>query len=142
MEPRVDRSSTTRAILLLFLGSLLSVSSVAGQASQTKTLVLSYGEFGPQAAAYKLIGFQWYQWNSHGDSDPNSVDDINVVVYQGVSMSRLKKMFPVSRETKTDYRYLKYRDALKYLDRHRDTAGLEHLRDTRKKIIRVMGTKR
>jgi len=41
--------------------------------------VLDYKNFGVQAMAHELLGFQWYQWNSHGDPDPNATYDIKVV---------------------------------------------------------------
>jgi len=75
--------------------------------SRASTVVLSYQELGPQVAVYELIGFEWYQWNNHGGSNPNEVDNVKVVVYRNVSLDKVKEMYPVVVR-KQDYRYLDY----------------------------------
>jgi len=84
--------------------------SVAG------SLLLDYGDFGPQAAAGKLLGQCWYQWEGHGDSDSKREDAVLVVVYRDVKLDDIKSVFPVDEATKKDYRYVTYSAALKYLD--------------------------
>jgi hypothetical protein len=79
--------------------------------------LLDYTDFGLQAMAYQLIGYQWYQWNSHGDSIPGATYDIKIVVYQTIPLDKVKELYPVIKELKQDYRYVTYRRALKYLDR-------------------------
>ena len=44
-------------------------------------LVFDYEDFGPQAMAYQTFGMQWWQWDSHGDSNPNTKYDIKIIVY-------------------------------------------------------------
>ena len=78
--------------------------------------VFDYEDFGPQVIAYETIGYQWYQWNSSGDSNPNKTDNIKVVVYWNESLENIKQKFPVNPETEKDYRYLSYEAALKYLN--------------------------
>ena len=101
-----------------------------------RTLVLPYDAFGPQAAAYSLIGFEWYQWDSHGDSNPNTKYDVRVVVYRGIPLDQVRKQFPVILGQQ-DYRYLSYHDALAYCDRllREYSQLLAHLKQT-KQLIR------
>src|SRR3954452_5207420 len=95
--------------LLVVTFALLSVvlSANCGSRHQptSNTIVLSYEELGPQVAVYKLIGYEWYQWNSQGSDDPAKLDDVKVVVYRNVSLEKVKEMYPVIKEKK-DYRYL------------------------------------
>ena len=79
--------------------------------------VLDYENFGVQAMAYELLGFQWYQWDSHGDSDPKTTYDIKVVVYKNIPPGKVKELYPVIRELKQDFRYLDYNRAMQYFDR-------------------------
>ncbi len=105
-------------------------------------IVLEYGDFGPQAAAYELLGMQWFQWSGHGDSDPRSLDPIQVVVYRPdrVSLSEVRARFPVIESERQDYRYITYEDALAYLDDTLEHADAEipslvtELRATRARI--------
>ncbi len=79
--------------------------------------VFDYEDFGPQAMAWEKIGMQWWQWDNHGDSDPNYKYDIKVVVYRKIPLERIKALFPVSKTKKKDFRYFEYRDAIRYLDK-------------------------
>lgn len=105
-------------------------------------LALEYRDFRPQAAAHELIGFEWYQWNSHGSSRPSETDDVKVVVYRNTSLDDVRRQYPVIHE-RQDYRYVRYDDALAYCDRlvgeHPDLLG--HLRETKRKIIAHLGQK-
>ena len=83
-----------------------------------QTMVLGYGWFGPQVLAYEFIGFEWYQWNPAGHPDPRHIDDIWVVVHRGIGLEELKKLYPVVKGLKQDYRYVHYDKALQYLDGH------------------------
>lgn len=84
-------------------------------AETKQTMLLDYGDFGPQAAAYELLGMQWWQWQSHGDSRPRHYD-INVAVYKDINLEKVKAMYPVDVSQEKDYRYVKYADAMRYLD--------------------------
>jgi hypothetical protein len=101
--------------------------------------VLSYHELGPQVAVHGLIGYEWYQWNNHGDSDPNKDDDVKVVVYRNIPLEKVKEMYPVI-VGKQDYRYLDYEAAINYLNKNEGEPYLEHLRKTKKKIIEHLGS--
>ena len=97
---------------LMLFALLVTTSAVA----QTRhTLILDYNEFGPQVEAYELLGMQWWQWQPHGDSRPRKYD-IKVVVYKGIDLETVKEKFPVNQLQEQDYRYVKYSDALQYLD--------------------------
>lgn len=89
---------------------------LSGTVYSQNILVLKYDDFGPQAAAWELIGTKWWQWDSHGDSHPDTEYDINVVVYRGISLDNVKARYPVIKEKKQDYRYLEYEKAIKYFD--------------------------
>jgi hypothetical protein len=80
------------------------------------TIILEYQDFGPQAVAYETIGMEWWQWDSHGASDPYYQYDIKVVVYRNVPLSNVQNVYPVIRESEQDYRYLPYTKAIAYLD--------------------------
>ncbi len=67
---------------------------------------------------------QWWQWDSHGDSDPNSIYDIKVVVYRDMSLQEIESIFPVVKAAKKDFRYIEYNEAIKYLNRNIDEVGL------------------
>jgi len=106
-----------KTALLIFTFGVLSLIPYVAQSHDApktqRTLVLPYQAFGPQVLAHELIGFEWYQWNSHGSSNPLQYDDVRVVVYRNIPLSQVKKQFPVIRE-RHDYRYLSYHDALAY----------------------------
>jgi len=109
-----------KTALLIFTFGVLSLIPCVAQphdAPKTqRTLVLPYDAFGPQVLAYEAIGFEWYQWDSHGSSNPYEHYDIRVVVYKDIPLHRVKKQFPVVRG-RQDYRYISYHDALAHCDR-------------------------
>jgi len=83
---------------------------------QPTTMVLDYDDFGPQVAAHEALGMAWWQWDTHGDPDPDHPYDIKVVVYRDVSLEQVQELFPVIEEKAQDYRYLPYERAISYLD--------------------------
>lgn len=100
--------------------------------------VLPYGSFGPQAMSYETLGFEWWQWQPHGDSRPREYD-IRVVIYCHASADDMARLYPVDPAAEKDYRYISYRDALTYLDRNIsddvDPSLTDELRETRRQII-------
>jgi hypothetical protein len=126
-----------RAVFVLVALSLLG-GCAAERGARARTVVLSYHELGPQAAAHGLIGYEWYQWNSHGDPDPSKDDDVKVVVYRGIPLEKVKEMYPVVAG-RQDYRYLAYEAAIDYLNQNEGEPYLGHLRETRKKIVERLG---
>ena len=79
-------------------------------------LILEYEDFGVQSMSYELLGFQWYQWDNHGSSDPDEKYNIRVVVYKNICLEEVRTLYPVNKDSKQDYRYVEYREALNYLD--------------------------
>lgn len=96
---------------LVLIGVLLC-SSLRGRA---ETLVFAYRDFGPQVAVVDLIGNEWYQWESHGDDDPDTHADIKVVVFWDDDLDAVSAKFPVVKEEEKDYRYLEYEQAVDHL---------------------------
>jgi len=107
--------------------------------SSTKTLILSYDDFGPQILAYEFLGFQWWQWDNHGDSDPRTKYDIRVAIYKDVSLEIVKNKYPVNRNNKLDFRYVTYDECLEYLDKimteFNDDFDVGRYSDLREKIV-------
>lgn len=120
-----------------------------------QAMVLHYGRFGPQVFAYELIGFEWYQWNVSGHPDPGHIDDIWVVVYRDMGLEEVKRLYPVVKDLRQDYRYVHYDKALQYLDGYikefeedkKSDPGSENFydpmisdfRDTRRQIVKNLG---
>lgn len=102
-------------------------------------VVLPYQELGPQVAVHDLIGYEWYQWDNHGDSDPNTEYDVKVVVYRNIPLEKVKELYPVI-VGKQDYRYLDYETAINYLNKNEREPYLEHLQKTKKKIVERLGS--
>ena len=106
-------------------------------------LVLDYRDFGPQAMATPLLGKEWWQWQSHGDSTPTFYD-IKVVVYDQTPLKDVKEKFAVEPEKEKDYRYIKYKDAMEYLDKNIESNILititPQLQKTRERLTSFFGT--
>ena len=100
-------------ISLLILGYLFIL---ACNNSLKQYAIFDYEDFGPQAMAWEKIGMQWWQWDNHGDSDPDSKYDIKVVIYKGIQLGQIKKLFPLDKSQNKDFRYLEYHDSMKYLN--------------------------
>ena len=109
----VSHISMMTSMRLIVLTVLLFVGCVHAEAN--KMIVLDYSDFGPQAAAYELLGMQWWQWQSHGDSRPRKYD-IKVVVYRDVPLDVVKQKYPVVKKEFKDFRYVSYDEAILYLD--------------------------
>jgi hypothetical protein len=92
----------------------------------------------PKVVVYELIGKEWYQWNSHGSSAPNKIDDVKVIVYRNISLDKVKEMYPVV-VGQQDYRYLDYETAIKYLNKNAGEAYLKHLQTAKQKINKQLG---
>lgn len=120
------------------MAALFCANCASRQRPTSNTIVLLYEELGPQVQVYKLIGFQWYQWNSQGSDDPTKRDDVKVVVYRNIPLSTVKERYPVIKE-KQDYRYLEYSVAMDYLNRNENEPYLEQLRATKQKIVTQLG---
>jgi len=80
------------------------------------TLVLDYQDFGPQVIAHQILGMEWWLWESYGDSNPETKYPISVVVYRGISLKAVKKLYPVDPDKFKDYRYVLLCVSLEYLE--------------------------
>ena len=132
------KGSKFRPVFILIAVSLFACRA-AKDGTHADMVVLSYHELGPQAAVHDLIGYEWYQWDNHGDSDPNKEYDIKVVIYRNIPLEKVKEMYPVI-VGKQDYRYLDYETAINYLNKNEREPYLEHLQKTKKKIIEQLGS--
>lgn len=105
---------------------------------EAASTVLPYGSFGPQAMSYEVLGFEWWQWQPHGDSRPREYD-VRVVVYCNSSSEEVARLYPVDRKAERDYRYITYEQALSYLDdniqQDIDPELTNELRATRKEVV-------
>ncbi len=79
-------------------------------------VILPYSAFGPQVAAYGLIGKEWWQWDTHGeDKDKNY--PIKVLVYWGQTEAETARKHPVDRARLQDYRYVDFAKAVAHLEK-------------------------
>ena len=108
---------------------IVIVLSMIGCSPAQTTLVLDYSDFGPQATAYELIGYEWWQWERHGDSRPRHYA-IKVVVYRDILLSEVRKAYPVVKEKEQDYRYVSHDEAIAYLDNQIEEDILPELTQT------------
>ena len=79
------------------------------------TIFFEYEDFGPQVMAHELLGMDWYQWQPHGDPDPNSTDRVRVIVYIDIELSKVQKLYPVDPRKNQDYRYVHIDRAISFL---------------------------
>lgn len=78
--------------------------------------ILPYSAFGPQVAASKLIGMEWWQWDAQGDSQPREYP-IKVVVFWDQGREDVVRKYPVRKSKSQDFRYVEYSRAVGYLKR-------------------------
>lgn len=78
--------------------------------------VLPYSAFGPQVAANKLIGMEWWQWDAHGDGTDREYP-VKVVVFWDQTQEKTAKAHPVDESKLQDFRYIEYSKAVEYLER-------------------------
>ncbi|MCB9753891.1 MAG: hypothetical protein H6713_28445 [Myxococcales bacterium] len=92
-------------------------------------LVLDYDDFGPQAAAYELLGMEWFVWSEPGGSGdgPEPPDPIRVVVYDQdrITLAEVQARFPARESERQDFRYVSRADAIAYLDELAATASAD-----------------
>jgi hypothetical protein len=127
---------------LLLITTFLLLASCTDQ-SAGNTLVLRYTDFGPPSAAHELIGMDWWQWMEHGDSRPTNYD-IRVIVYRDTDLAQVQKKYPTDPSSELDYRYVRYTDAMNYLDRMIEENVFEsltmQLQATRLRILKALHT--
>ena len=122
------------------MASLIGSTSLA----HSGALMLAYRDFGTQAMAHELIGSEWWQWDSHGDSDPEVKYPIRVVVYWEQTLDETKIAYPVYKRARQDFRYVKRSQATAYLEKaQKELAGehfswAEELRNGLKKTLELL----
>jgi len=79
-----------------------------------RALVLVYGDFGPQALSYELLGFERYAWTKCACFSPFDRFDVRVVVYTG-SEKEIRKRYPTVPGV-SDHRLVSYKEAHRFLD--------------------------
>lgn len=112
----------------LILSFIILISGCSNSINQN-ALVLSYSDFGPQVIASEIIGMEWWQWQSHGESRPTKYD-IKVVIYNKIDIADIKKLYPVIEKQNQDYRYIEKSTALKYLDEKIKENAIEQVTNT------------
>lgn len=90
--------------------------ALGGSAARAGELILPYSAFGPQIAAHELIGVEWWQWDSHGDSKPRDYP-IKVVVFWDQTREATAKKHPVNKAKLQDFRYVEYSKAVEHMER-------------------------
>ncbi len=136
-------------MVFLLAALLIASCSLAGQSLVDKTLVLEYQDFGPSDIAEEILGPSHWQWDN-GHYDTPQQFTINVVVYRGLSLSDVKKAFPVQPKEKKDFRYVEYDQAVLWHDKYiaqfnRDLSNGEgdinivffHLRNLYKNALKI-----
>lgn len=88
----------------------------AASPSRAGEVILPYSAFGPQAAAYELIGMEWWQWDSHGDERDQDYP-IKVVVFWNRTRKEIAKRHPLDRAKLQDFRYVEYARAVPHMQR-------------------------
>lgn len=129
-----------RSVLIMRIFLPIVIDLVCTNLTWAESAVFDYNDFGPQVLAYETIGFQWYQWNSSGDSDPKKIDTIKVVVYWHEPLDGIKEKYPVDYKRNKDYRYLPFESAIKYLDYAIvEIPDAKYLVETRDRLLRLKG---
>jgi predicted HTH transcriptional regulator len=78
-------------------------------------VILPYSIFGPQVAAYELIGKEWWQWDSQGDDNDRNYP-IKVVVFWEKTREETAERHPVNQEKLEDFRYIEYSKAITQME--------------------------
>ncbi|RTZ20081.1 hypothetical protein [Vibrio penaeicida] len=77
--------------------------------------VMNYHDFGPPSLSGKLLGVEWFQWQSHGDSKPRNYP-VKVVVYEGYELEKVESLYPVNSAKEQDFRYVTFDSAVDFID--------------------------
>ena len=103
-------------MIRIILISLVTLLAACSSNISENVAIFKYEDFGPPVIASEVIGMDWWQWQKSGDSRPKKYS-VQIVVYKGISLEKVKNKYPVVAEEEKDYRYLEYSNAVKYLDR-------------------------
>lgn len=133
----------TNFLAILFFCNLSLIGQEKNQyenfSSSPESLILSYDSFGPQVLAYDFIGYEWWQWDNHGDSDPKSKYDIRIIIFKNISIETVKIRYPINKNKNVDFRYAPYNLAIQYLNEiineYSESFAVEKYQNLKKKII-------
>jgi hypothetical protein len=74
-----------------------------------------YGDFGPQAMAWQLLGMEWYVFSDCACFEPGDRFDVRVVVYGGgMSAATVRRRYP-SGPALGDYRVVRAVEAIAFV---------------------------
>lgn len=104
-----------RLFLLTLLIYFLTACASTRSSPSGNFIILDYVDFGPQDIAEELIGPNYWQWDSGQYSKPQNFD-IKIIVYREMELDKIKKMFPVDKTNKKDFRYVHYLAAISWHD--------------------------
>ncbi|GLQ76228.1 hypothetical protein GCM10007932_55910 [Vibrio penaeicida] len=104
------RFNIYRVFFLVFM--FVFSSSINANSSIT---VMNYHDFGPPSLSGKLLGVEWFQWQSHGDSKPRNYP-VKVVVYEGYELEKVESLYPVNSAKEQDFRYVTFDSAVDFID--------------------------
>lgn len=113
-QPRGRHRSIVRQYMKIILSAITFALSVAQMRAAEE--ILPYSAFGPQVAAYELIGMEWWQWDLHGGEDDRNYP-IKVVVFWDQTREETAKRNPVDESKLQDFRYVEYTKAVEHLKR-------------------------
>ena len=119
------------SLLSGFLNLIVLIFACPGVLAES--LVLDYADFGPQVAAHRLLGPEWWQWQAHGDSDPKTQYSIRIVVYDEGSESNVRTQYPLIPSENKDYRWIPLNQAIQYLEEEISKDTLKRTTDSLKK---------
>ncbi|CCN73106.1 exported hypothetical protein [Vibrio nigripulchritudo SFn118] len=87
----------------------------SGINANSSITVMNYHDFGPPSLSGKLLGVEWFQWQSHGDSKPRNYP-VKVVVYEGYELGKVESLYPVNPAKEQDFRYVTFDSAVDFID--------------------------
>ena len=93
-------------LMLLFLNACVNKQIV---------LKLDYQDFGPQAMSYELIGYDWWSWLDCHCEETADQYPVYVIVYVNMDKELLTINFPIDQQKGSDLSFVKYCDAMEYL---------------------------
>ena len=80
------------------------------------SLVMNYSDFKPSSKGYELLGFESDQRNIQDLGNPNSENEVKVVIYRNVDLATVKQTYPTFGG-KTNYRFVEYSEVMGFLER-------------------------
>ena len=125
-----------RIFLFVFVHLVASCATVY----EPEILIFDYEDFGPQSQVQDLLGSFWRPW-SEDDLTEEDTRNIQIVVYAGMPLGDVKKRYTTDPSKGHVYRYVKYRNAVRYLDKKIEEDVAHNITsrfiDVRKELVAV-----